>query len=398
MGSDFLIKRTTRKEEIQRRRKIGILIGAAGTFALLTVIFIVRSARGRASVDLEKARKEATIALDSVHKAEDEIAQLKKELKAANDAAKKAAQLSSAETAKYKRLADEAAQQVENSPNCSTWVRPGKGQKIAITTAYDGDKYNVMGMLASDTKAKYAAFHNYAHFLDNDLLEDNMSFQQKSGSRIAVFRRHWNDYDWLLWTDADVLLTNPEIRLEDIVEEHAPEGSGIHALMSKDWGGRQVNPGVSLIRTSPEGKQFLDRWEAEIQTARHNDDLLAIKEGMERNKDPELKYLKFVPQHVLNSYPADGLKYEAYNSTTVEHNQSHEFWEPGHLFVHVVNCLRQSPHLLDSQCCDGIAARYWYEFNSRLQKMLNKQDDEKDKVKDYSSDWTANFKEFLCIR
>jgi len=396
MGSDSLIKRTPRKDEIQRRRKIGILIGAAGLLALLSVIFIVRSVQGRASVNLEKARKEATAALDSVHKAEDEIAQLKKELKAANEGAKKAAELSAAETEKYKRVASEAARQGENSRNCSSWVRQGKGEKIAITTAYDGDKYNVMGMLASDTKSKYAALHNYAHFLDNDLLEHNMSFQQKSGSRIAVFRRHWNDYDWLLWTDADVLLTNPEIRLEDIIEEHAPDGSGIHLLMSKDWGGRQVNPGVSLIRTSPEGKQFLDRWEAEIQTARYHDDLLAIKEGMEKNKDPELQYLKFVPQHVLNSYPADSLKYEAYNSTTVEHNRSHEFWEPGHLFVHVVNCLRQSPHILDAQCCDGIAARYWYEFNSRLQKMLSK--DDEGKVKDYSSDWTANFKEFLCIR
>eukprot|EP00189_Rhodosorus_marinus_P003513 CAMPEP_0113954856 /NCGR_PEP_ID=MMETSP0011_2-20120614/892_1 /TAXON_ID=101924 /ORGANISM="Rhodosorus marinus" /LENGTH=338 /DNA_ID=CAMNT_0000964245 /DNA_START=257 /DNA_END=1273 /DNA_ORIENTATION=+ /assembly_acc=CAM_ASM_000156 len=338
------------------------------------------------------------MALDSIHKAEDEIIQLKKELKATKESKEKDAQLLSAEAQKYKTLAAESAMQGENSQNCSTWVRPGKGQKIAITTAYNGDKYNVMGMLASDTKSKYAAFHNYAHFLDNDLLERKMSFQQKSGSRIAVFRRHWNDYDWLLWTDADVLLTNPEIRLEDVIEEHAPEGSGIHVLMSKDWGGRQVNPGVSMIRTTPEGKEFLDRWEAEIQTARYNDDLLAIKEGMERNKDPELKYLKFVPQHVLNSYPADSLKYEPYNSTTVEHNRSHEFWEPGHLFVHVVNCLRQSPHLLDAQCCDGIAARYWYEFNSRLEKMLNKKDDEEDKVKDYSSDWTANFKEFLCIR
>lgn len=61
---------------------------------------------------------------------------------------------------------------------------------------------------------------------------------------------------------------------------------GVHVLMSKDWGGRQVNPGVSFLRTSREGKQFLDRWEAEITTANHHDDLLAIRDGIEKKRLP----------------------------------------------------------------------------------------------------------------
>lgn len=60
-----------------------------------------------------------------------------------------------------------------------------------------------------------------------------MSFQQKSGSRIAAFRRHWNDYEWLIWTDSDVLLTNPGKKLEAIVDKYAPEDSGAHEVTAK---------------------------------------------------------------------------------------------------------------------------------------------------------------------
>eukprot|EP00188_Purpureofilum_apyrenoidigerum_P001365 Plantae.Rhodophyta-Purpureofilum_apyrenoidigerum.ctg17429.p1 GENE.Plantae.Rhodophyta-Purpureofilum_apyrenoidigerum.ctg17429~~Plantae.Rhodophyta-Purpureofilum_apyrenoidigerum.ctg17429.p1 ORF type:complete len:386 (+),score=54.05 Plantae.Rhodophyta-Purpureofilum_apyrenoidigerum.ctg17429:203-1360(+) len=288
----------------------------------------------------------------------------------------------------------------EVASETSTWVEKGQGKKFAICTAYLGDKYDIMGTLSSDTKAKYAAYHNYAYFLDNDLLNDKMSFQQRSGSRIQAFRRHWNEYEWLVWTDADVLITNPELSLSSIVDEYAPEGSGKHVIMSRDWGGRQVNPGVTMLRTSPEGKAFLDRWEAEIALANYHDDLLAIKHGMQRDRPAEeMKYLQFVSQHVLNSYPKDELKFEPFNKDTVEHHSSHEFWEPGHLFVHVVNCLRQSPHKLDASCCDGIAARYWYEFISRLEALLlaDAQVSEADVNAKSHTDWTLKFKANLCL-
>mmetsp|Transcript_4360 Transcript_4360/g.13188 ORF Transcript_4360/g.13188 Transcript_4360/m.13188 type:complete len:388 (+) Transcript_4360:310-1473(+) len=280
------------------------------------------------------------------------------------------------------------------------WVEKGKGDTFALCTAYIGDKYDIMGALSSDTKAKYAAYHKYAYFLDNELLNNKMSFQQRSGSRIQSFRRHWNDYDWLVWTDADVLITNPEISFADIVKQYAPEGSGKHVIMSRDWGGRQVNPGVTFLRTSPEGKAFLDRWEKEIALAQHNDDLLAIKHGMQRDRPAEeLKYLQFVPQHVLNSYPKDELKFENFNQKTVEHHSSHEFWEPGHLFVHVVNCLRQSPYKLDAACCDGIAARYWFEFMKRLKDLLlsDAQISEAEVDAKAFEDWTVKFKASLCL-
>uniref|UniRef100_A0A7S1XFF9 Nucleotide-diphospho-sugar transferase domain-containing protein n=1 Tax=Compsopogon caeruleus TaxID=31354 RepID=A0A7S1XFF9_9RHOD len=292
------------------------------------------------------------------------------------------------------RQLEENARIVAQSATSASWVQRGVGKRFAILTAYEGNHYNVMGHLSAQTKAKYAALHGYAFFMDNDLLNNKMNFNQKSASRIALFRRHWNDYEWLLWTDADVLLTNPKITFDSLIDKHAPQGSNIHVIMSKDWGGRQVNPGVCFIRTSPEGKSFVDRWEKEIEKNKIHDDLLAIRDGMERDKAPELNYVAFVKQSVLNSYPEMILKHLPYNSTTVEHDPSHELWKSGDLFVHVVNCLRQSWRI-DSPCCDGIAARYWLEFHLALDSILEAKRKsmgiQYEKKGTVFSDWTVPF-------
>eukprot|EP00180_Rhodochaete_pulchella_P002580 Plantae.Rhodophyta-Rhodochaete_pulchella.ctg39631.p2 GENE.Plantae.Rhodophyta-Rhodochaete_pulchella.ctg39631~~Plantae.Rhodophyta-Rhodochaete_pulchella.ctg39631.p2 ORF type:complete len:377 (+),score=97.02 Plantae.Rhodophyta-Rhodochaete_pulchella.ctg39631:25-1131(+) len=274
--------------------------------------------------------------------------------------------------------------------------------KYAILTAYEGDKYKVMARLSSQTKAKYAARQDYAFFIGNDLLRPGMSFSQKSAVRIELFRRHWDEFDWLMWTDADVLFTNPDISLYQVISKAIPPElvNDKHVIMSKDWGGRQVNPGVSLIRTTPQGKEFLDRWEAEIREANSHDDLLAIRDGMEKKKAPELKYVVFVEQHVLNSYPHLTLKHEPYNESTAEHHKSHQLWQPGHLMVHVVNCLRQW-HKIDEHACNGVAAYYWTEFMTRLenaqQTMAVRQDMDFDMEREVLKDWTLRFRADLCL-
>eukprot|EP00184_Porphyridium_aerugineum_P002187 CAMPEP_0184696018 /NCGR_PEP_ID=MMETSP0313-20130426/3454_1 /TAXON_ID=2792 /ORGANISM="Porphyridium aerugineum, Strain SAG 1380-2" /LENGTH=372 /DNA_ID=CAMNT_0027154567 /DNA_START=95 /DNA_END=1209 /DNA_ORIENTATION=- len=244
-----------------------------------------------------------------------------------------------------------------------------KPLRFAIISAHVGSKYGVMASLAAETKSHYARLYGYSFFSDHDLLDEKMSFQQKSGIRIAAFRRHMDDHDWLMWLDTDVLIVNANKSLDTIVNSYAPEGSGKFVIISKDWGGRQVNPGVTLLSTSKEGRAFVDQWENEINLVHSHDDLLAIRDGMEKNNDPELEYVRWVRQNVLNSYAQVELLHQPFNSTTVEHHESHDLWKPGDQFVHVVNCLRQY-HRLDSVCCDGIASYYYYQFFQSLRAVL----------------------------
>ncbi|KAA8494694.1 hypothetical protein FVE85_2935 [Porphyridium purpureum] len=277
---------------------------------------------------------------------------------------------------------------------------PGRRARFAIISAHNGKVYDVMANLASETKAQYARLYGYSYFSDSDLLSDKMSFTQKSGSRIAAFRRHLDDYDWLLWLDTDVLITNASMSLESLVDLYAPPGSGHFVVLSRDWGGRQVNPGVTLLSTGREGRAFLDRWAVEIGLVDRNDDLMAIREGMEKKHAPELEYVSWVPQQVLNSYAHLELEHQPFDRNTVEHHKSHHLWTQGDQFVHVVNCLRQS-HKLDHACCNGIAAFYYVEFMKSLREVQLRDSGAPSLAQSFEQvtwkDWTRPFFRELCV-
>mmetsp|Transcript_2073 Transcript_2073/g.3663 ORF Transcript_2073/g.3663 Transcript_2073/m.3663 type:complete len:375 (-) Transcript_2073:378-1502(-) len=237
--------------------------------------------------------------------------------------------------------------------------------KFALISAHNGKGYDVMASLGSETKARYAELYGYAFFSDSDMLTDKMSFNQKSASRIQAFRRHWEYFDWLIWLDSDILITNANISLNSIILRHAPPGSGVHVILSKDWNGRQVNPAVTFVRTSAEGLAFVERWDKEILEARNHDDLLAIRDGMERKRVPELKYVKWVPQREINPYAHLTLTHPPFDKSGPEHNKQHALWQEGDFLVHIVNCLRQW-HLIDAPCCNGIAAWYYSHFMNTL--------------------------------
>jgi hypothetical protein len=250
-----------------------------------------------------------------------------------------------------------------------------------------------MGRLGSDTKAKYCALWGYAYFADNDIVRDQRTWNDKAGARTAIFHRHWKaGYEWIIWSDSDVILTNPALRLEDLVERHAPEGSDKHVIVARDWGGRQINTGVMWIKTSPEGLAFLQRWELEIEKHSFHDDQLAITELMVEKAAPELGYVAYAQQWEMNSYPHHTLEFEPYNADSIEHHPSHQQWEPGHFLVHVVNCLRRY-HEVDTHCCNGIAAAYWREFQTNLDSLLVPQ---APTVEEVSRDWTLRFPVETC--
>eukprot|EP00808_Paulinella_micropora_P022498 g53491.t1 len=297
--------------------------------------------------------------------------------------------------------------------NQGYFASKGPASKILIVSAYDGDKYMVMGNLASDTKAKYAELWGYHYSIDNDILQRKANnFNAKSAGRIDVYRKHWNKgYEWIVWTDGDVLVTNPRFKLEDVIEKYAPEGSNMHVIMARDWGGGQAQTGVMFLKVSPEGERLLNEWEHQIELDKihgdllaqsieldesHSamqavksiaavlhvieldeihDDLLAIQIELDQIHDDLLAIKAIEAQRIqpyyswfawtkemweLQSYPHLELR-EHYNSKGPEHSHSHSLWMEGDYMVHVVNCLRQS-YKIDVAACDGIAAWYWNVF------------------------------------
>ena len=75
--------------------------------------------------------------------------------------------------------------------------------------------------------------------------------------KIFVMRQAMQKYpnaEWIFNTDCDVMITNMDIKIEDIIKEHA--NSNIHILIPADCNG--INCGNMIVRNSPIGKAFLN--------------------------------------------------------------------------------------------------------------------------------------------
>ena len=64
----------------------------------------------------------------------------------------------------------------------------------------------------------------------------------------------YHDCEWIFNTDCDSMITNMDIKLEDIIKEYADENT--HVLIPADCNG--INCGNMFIKNSPVGKAFLD--------------------------------------------------------------------------------------------------------------------------------------------
>jgi len=241
---------------------------------------------------------------------------------------------------------------------------------FALFSAYTGDSYEVFGSISSQSKKEYAQFHGYDFYVDNDLFSLHSaslhSWQDKAAIRTKGFKRHLADHQWAWWTDVDIVITNATIRLEDVValpdvDGKTPPDEEFDMVVSKDWGGRQVQTGSVLIRGSSMGRQLVEWWEEGIIKHEEHDDLRGFEKMLQLHPEAE-KRIKWVPQKVLNSYPH--IVTDSYN--LMKDNGGHDIWKEGDFVVHIVNCLRTRK----TYECYGIASEYLYRFRQSAEKLI----------------------------
>ena len=124
-----------------------------------------------------------------------------------------------------------------------------------------------------------------------------------------VFRRH-PDVEWIFSTDCDVMITNMDTKIEDIIKEHA--GPNTHVMIPADCNG--INCGNMLVRNSPIGKAFLNTVISGMPLYRNwymvENQLiqdLAIgshlrEDGINPGGTFWAEVIKVLPQRVINSY------------------------------------------------------------------------------------------------
>jgi hypothetical protein len=90
--------------------------------------------------------------------------------------------------------------------------------------------------------------------VDGEIIDDT---RPTSWSKLLAMRKYLPQYDFLFYVDVDTIITNVDVKLEDIVDY------GYDQILAADRNG--LNCGVWLIRNTPWSLWFLDEMWAQEQ-------------------------------------------------------------------------------------------------------------------------------------
>lgn len=119
--------------------------------------------------------------------------------------------------------------------------------KIAVATIVVGEKYRQAVYPGIVNKRAYCKEHGYDFIEMTELIDRT---RHPSWNKIKLLEDVLPKYDWVLWTDADSLIMNPSIRIEEIVDHR-------YALVICEQIDGMLNAGQFLIRNSPESLKLL---------------------------------------------------------------------------------------------------------------------------------------------
>lgn len=123
--------------------------------------------------------------------------------------------------------------------------------KIALATLAVGARYQRAVRLGLKSKQHYCRRHGY------DFIFRNQPFSNRppSWDKIQLLLDTIDRFDVVFWSDADVLIVNPERRLEDIINPYHLSDEKI-ILISRDSAGN-VNAGNFFVFNRPNTKSLL---------------------------------------------------------------------------------------------------------------------------------------------
>lgn len=166
------------------------------------------------------------------------------------------------------------------------------------TTKWRGRNFEGVLSLTRSNKVNYAEKHGYTYEDASWIVSDE---RPASWSKILAVKHFLKDVDWVMWLDADTIVTNSGIRLESLLPRSA---GGPDFVITVDGGG--YNAGIWLLRRSKWSEQFLDRWwgmkdyvRAPGGTKSGDNDALKALLDAERNNG---RHVGIAPQCAFNSY------------------------------------------------------------------------------------------------
>ena len=184
--------------------------------------------------------------------------------------------------------------------------------KIGICTLSIGEKYKNMTKWTTVNKRNYCTRHGY-EFIDDENIWDRS--KPIPWSKILLMLKYLDEFDYLVWIDADILITNMDIKIETFIERYP----GYDQITGSDW--KMQNTGVWIIKNTDFSKRFLKEvW----------------NNVYDEKSDPKERYMNWEQGSVINLMDRNIL--DCKSKIKVTHpEEMNSYWFnyfPGHFVLH----------------------------------------------------------------
>ncbi len=185
---------------------------------------------------------------------------------------------------------------VQGLPPCAARLPPDQ-TGLAVATLYTAEVADY-GRPAAELIWAYARWHGYGAVVVTETLDPS---RPPVWSKLLLVERYLRETPacrWLLWIDADAVITNPAQRLEDLIDEEAD------FLVAEDIPPSPINLGVFLARNCPAVLDLLRRAYAKVGYAhRPMWEQSATAEAL-RESGAGLR-TRIVPRRLFNSFAGE---------------------------------------------------------------------------------------------
>lgn len=210
--------------------------------------------------------------------------------------------------------------------------------KYVVTTLHTPD-WQEFADVTDANKREYCARHGYAFYTKNDKWNTRMhtgtpdieemgyewGFERAYAFKEA-FEAH-PECEWVLFSDTDAMITNKTIELDRVVDNR------FHVILPADING--TNCGNILIKNSEIGRGFVQSMIGAIPAYRHNP--MAENQWIQEMAISTYwkKYIKIVPQRILNSYDFTLYQFPKHTGTKDVLGVDGQ-WQKGDFILHIV--------------------------------------------------------------
>jgi galactosyl transferase GMA12/MNN10 family len=174
---------------------------------------------------------------------------------------------------------------------------PSAKGTIALATLYTPEIADY-GRPAAEAVRAYARRHGYRSIIATESLDRS---RPPSWSKLLLVERYLTenpDCEWLMWIDADAVISRPAQSLENLLDPNAD------LLVAEDVPPSPINLGVFLIRNCAAALELIRRAYARTEYIHHPWwEQPAVVEAM-REMQEELR-VRIVPRRLLNSFAAE---------------------------------------------------------------------------------------------